>query len=57
MDMGQLEPDYEATFEEIARKWAYASVQKGRVMDLLYHAGLISESTRFPSWIPDWTVT
>jgi hypothetical protein len=50
-----FEPDYEAPFKTIVRKYAHVFIKKGRVMDLLYHAGSRSWLTRFPSWIPDWT--
>jgi len=51
-----LSPDYESPFEVIVERFARAFIKQGRVMDLLYSAGLKSHSLRFPSWIPDWTV-
>lgn len=50
-------PDYNATFEDIVVKIARAFVAQGRGMSLLNAAGLGSQHDRFPSWIPDWTVT
>jgi hypothetical protein len=49
-------PDYEKSFEVIVRQYAYRFVEKGRVMELLYHAGLGSACDGLPSWIPDWTI-
>ncbi|KAF4636998.1 hypothetical protein G7Y89_g1094 [Cudoniella acicularis] len=47
--------DYESPFEDIVKRYAWAFIKKGRVMDLLYRGGLGSGDERFPSWIPDWT--
>lgn len=48
-------PDYsrKTLFEDIVLRFARKFIEKGKVMDLLPRAGLISD--RFPSWIPDWT--
>jgi hypothetical protein len=51
-----FEPDYEAPLEIIVRRFAYAFIEQGKIMLLLYRAGLGSQPNRFPSWIPDWTV-
>ncbi|SCO36508.1 related to heterokaryon incompatibility protein (het-6OR allele) [Fusarium fujikuroi] len=47
--------DYSCTFDEIVRRFGKAFVQRGQCMDLLYRARLNIQSSRFPSWIPDWT--
>ncbi|KAF5623055.1 heterokaryon incompatibility (het-6OR allele) [Fusarium sp. NRRL 52700] len=47
--------DYSCTFDEIVRRFGKAFVRRGQCMDLLYQARLNLQSSRFPSWIPDWT--
>lgn len=54
-----FEPDYNSPFEDILCRVAQAFIQQGRILLLLYRAGLddiTSEDTpaRFPSWIPNW---
>jgi hypothetical protein len=48
-------PDYTAPFEQVVGRYGKAFVRKGQGMELLYEARLNLQSTRFPSWIPDWT--
>ncbi|CZR36157.1 uncharacterized protein FPRO_03583 [Fusarium proliferatum ET1] len=50
-----LRADYSSTFDEIVRRFGKAFVRKGQCMDLIYQARLNIQSSRFPSWIPDWT--
>ncbi|KAF2178732.1 hypothetical protein K469DRAFT_642268 [Zopfia rhizophila CBS 207.26] len=52
----QFEPDYESTLEDVLKKYAAVFIEQGKVLQLLYRAGLESQSSRFPSWLPDWTV-
>lgn len=50
--------DYRLSFDVIVRKYAWAFIEQGKVLQLLHRAGINSrERDRFPSWIPDWTVT
>ena len=51
-----FEPDYDSPLEDIVLRFARTFVRQGRGMQLLYRAGLNQQSSRFPSWIPDWTV-
>ncbi|RYP53097.1 hypothetical protein DL768_001874 [Monosporascus sp. mg162] len=49
--------DYRLSFDAIVRKYAWAFIRQGKVMELLYRAGIGSRQANcFPSWIPDWTV-
>ncbi|KAH8710041.1 hypothetical protein GQ44DRAFT_814110 [Phaeosphaeriaceae sp. PMI808] len=51
--------DYAAPLEVVVQKYAGVFVQRGKGMELLYHAG-ISDSTqiaRFPSWVPNWVTS
>lgn len=50
-----FEPDYDAPLEVVVRRFAGAFIKQGKVLQLLYQAGLGSHPSRFPSWIPDWT--
>ncbi|GAB1318118.1 hypothetical protein MFIFM68171_08328 [Madurella fahalii] len=50
----RFDPDYDAPFDQIARRYASVYVERGRALELLYQAGG-EEGSRFPSWIPDWT--
>jgi hypothetical protein len=54
-----FQPDYTMPFEAVMRKFAWAFIDQGRVMEMLYHAGLRLDDQisgrNFPSWIPDWT--
>ncbi|PNP86019.1 hypothetical protein FNYG_01075 [Fusarium nygamai] len=47
--------DYSCSFDEIVRRFGKAFVRRGQCMDLLYQARLNIQSSRFPSWVPDWT--
>ncbi|KAF5602219.1 heterokaryon incompatibility (het-6OR allele) [Fusarium pseudocircinatum] len=47
--------DYSCPFDSIVRRFGKAFVRRGQCMDLLYQARLNIQSSRFPSWIPDWT--
>ncbi|KAI1039028.1 hypothetical protein LB503_007834 [Fusarium chuoi] len=47
--------DYSSTFEEIVLRFGKAFVRRGQCIELLYQARLNIQSSRFPSWIPDWT--
>jgi hypothetical protein len=53
-----FEPDYESSFHDIVLRFAYAFVRQGRGIQLLYRAGITpaEHKSKFPSWIPDWTV-
>ena len=57
VDNKSLHPDYgeNVRLEEIVKRYAHAFVEDGKVMHLLYRAGMSSKPERFPSWIPDWT--
>jgi hypothetical protein len=54
-----FEPDYESPLKTIACRVARALIEQGKVLLLLYRAGLAARQSavEFPSWIPDWTVT
>jgi hypothetical protein len=53
-------PDYKSPLETIIYRFAHAFIEQGKIMLLLYRAGMSTTSkenaTRFPTWIPDWTV-
>jgi hypothetical protein len=50
--------DYRLSFDVIVRKYAWAFIEQGKVLELLHRAGMNSrERDTFPSWIPDWAVT
>lgn len=53
-----FEPDYDSPLEVVVRRFAQGFVEAGYGMELLYDAGLGNREgqSRFPSWIPDWTV-
>ncbi|XTI91300.1 hypothetical protein V2W45_716603 [Cenococcum geophilum] len=55
-----FEPDYKSSLETIICRFAHAFIEQGKIMLLLYRAGLSAASKEhaalFPSWIPDWTV-
>jgi hypothetical protein len=55
-----FEPDYTSSLETIICRFAHAFIEQGKIMLLLYRAGLEtnhrSGEARFPSWIPNWTV-
>lgn len=51
-----FEPDYKAPLEVVVRKFADVFIKQGKVLQMLYRAGMGSHPARFPSWIPDWTV-
>jgi hypothetical protein len=53
-----FEPDYEASFYDVVLRFAHAFVRQGRGIQLLYRAGITrtENESKFPSWIPDWTV-
>jgi len=51
-----FEPDYDSPLEAIVLRFARTFVRQGKGMQLLHRAGLNQQSSRFPSWIPDWTV-
>ncbi|KAI9925744.1 hypothetical protein MW887_005550 [Aspergillus wentii] len=51
-----FEPDYAAPLEDVVIAYAHKFVDQGRVLKLLSHAGLGTQPTRFPSWVPDWTI-
>lgn len=57
-DGGNLgfQPDYTSPLEDVIKRYAAVFIKQGRVLQLLYRAGLGTQSSRFPSWIPDWTV-
>ncbi|KMU77002.1 hypothetical protein CISG_06237 [Coccidioides immitis RMSCC 3703] len=50
-----FDPDYSATFERVALRYATVFIKRGRTADLLYHAGRGSKPGELPSWVPDWT--
>ncbi|KAF5686650.1 heterokaryon incompatibility (het-6OR allele) [Fusarium circinatum] len=50
-----FQADYSSKFDEIVRRFGKALVRRGQCMDLVYQARLNIQSSRFPSWIPDWT--
>ncbi|KAF5580393.1 heterokaryon incompatibility (het-6OR allele) [Fusarium pseudoanthophilum] len=54
-DHDHFRADYSCKFDEVVRRFGKAFVRKGQCMDLLYQARLNIQSSRFPSWIPDWT--
>lgn len=51
----EFEPDYSSPLEAVVLRFSRVFVRQGRGMQLLYRAGLNSQSHRFPSWVPDWT--
>ncbi|KAL2678839.1 hypothetical protein Neosp_009591 [[Neocosmospora] mangrovei] len=49
--------DYRLSFDVIVRKYAWAFIEQGKVLELLHRGGINSrKKDSFPSWIPDWTV-
>ncbi|EEU43645.1 uncharacterized protein NECHADRAFT_82646 [Fusarium vanettenii 77-13-4] len=49
--------DYRLSFDVLVRKYAWAFIKQGKVLELLHRAGINSrKKDSFPSWIPDWTV-
>jgi hypothetical protein len=50
-------PDYDSPFETIVRRYASLFVARGRTLDLLCRAYKDKLDERFPSWVPDWTVS
>lgn len=53
----EFSPNYKAKFEAIALRVAEGFLAQGQGMKLLYRAGLTAQSDRFPSWLPDWTIS
>ncbi|KAG6355127.1 hypothetical protein INS49_004208 [Diaporthe citri] len=53
-----FEPDYDSPLEVVVRRFAQGFVEAGYGMELLYDAGLDEQKgdSRFPSWVPDWTI-
>lgn len=53
-----FEPDYDSPLEVVVRRFAQGFVEAGYGMDLLYDAGLGNQKgeSRFPSWVPHWTI-
>jgi hypothetical protein len=51
-----FQPDYDSPLETVVLRFARSFIRQGRGMQLLYRAGLNGQSSRFPTWIPDWTV-
>ncbi|PVH69089.1 hypothetical protein DL98DRAFT_626637 [Cadophora sp. DSE1049] len=58
-DDRNFDPDYneDTTFEDIACRFGCAFVNQKWGMSLLYRAGLDPNNNRFPSWLPDLTVS
>jgi hypothetical protein len=54
-DDSGFDPDYVEPLESIVRRYAAVFVRRGETFTLLATAGLGAQSSRFPSWIPDWT--
>lgn len=52
----EFEPDYRGRLEDIICRFAKVFVEQGRGVALLHRAGLDTEPSRFPSWVPNWTV-
>ncbi|CAO2650180.1 Nn.00g014720.m01.CDS01 [Neocucurbitaria sp. VM-36] len=50
-----FEPDYTSPLEVVVTRFANVFIRQGKVLQLLYRAGLGSQPERFPSWVPDWT--
>ena len=48
-------PDYDELIEKTLRRFAAHFVKSGHLLYMLPRAGLGPQSTRFPSWVPDWT--
>ena len=55
-DDSAFDPDYAEPFEKIVRRYAGAFIRQKHCFRLLVSAGLNSEPSRFPTWIPDWTI-
>lgn len=53
----EFAPDYKAKFEEVVLRVAEGVLAQDQGMKLLYRAGLSAQSDRFPSWLPDWTIS
>ncbi|KAK6365111.1 hypothetical protein LTS17_011589 [Exophiala oligosperma] len=56
-DRDEFHPNYKAKFESVALRVAEGILAQGQGIKLLYRAGLTAQSDRFPSWLPDWTVS
>jgi hypothetical protein len=55
-DDSVFDPDYVEPFESVVRRYAAGFIRQNYCFRLLASAGLNSQSSRFPSWIPDWTI-
>ncbi|KAI9857566.1 MAG: hypothetical protein M1813_008158 [Trichoglossum hirsutum] len=55
-DDATLDPDYESSLETIFTRYARFFILRDRSIRLLYDAGASDPPSRFPSWVPDWTV-
>jgi hypothetical protein len=53
-NLPEFEPDYTSPLRDILLRFSRVFISQGKGMYLLYRAGLTT--SRFPSWIPDWTV-
>ncbi|OAL50739.1 hypothetical protein IQ07DRAFT_680093 [Pyrenochaeta sp. DS3sAY3a] len=51
-----FQPDYTSPLEVVVKRYAAVFIKQGKVLQLLYRAGMGSQPSRFPSWIPDWTI-
>ena len=49
-----LDPDYEEPLVSIVRRFARFFIERDK-FSVMYHAGLGSDTSQFPSWAPDWT--
>ncbi|MCJ1306637.1 hypothetical protein MMC25_000280 [Agyrium rufum] len=48
--------DYSQPYEVVYRNFAKLFVQNGHGIELLYQAGVTSDSENLPSWVPDWNI-
>ena len=50
-----FEPDYKCDFGVLSKRYAGTFIEQGKVLQLLYRAGIDSQFPGLPSWLPDWT--
>jgi hypothetical protein len=51
----ELDPDYDQSLVTILIRYATYFIRRDQSIALLYYVGANELSTRFPSWLPDWT--
>ncbi|KAH0561998.1 hypothetical protein GP486_003299 [Trichoglossum hirsutum] len=55
-DDATLDPDYEGSLESVVTRYARFFILRDKSLRPLYEAGTCDPHSRFPSWVPDWTI-